>query len=118
MKRAVYCIVCVALIALALPAAAADVTGKWNCDVQLDMGGGEIVFEFKQEGEALTGTYSGMAGEIDLTGTVKGDEIEFQFETEFGTIVYKGKIESAGSMSGTADYAGQAGGTWTAKRAE
>ena len=37
---------------------------------------------FKQDGEKLTGHYSGQLGEADLTGTVKGQDIEFKFAAE------------------------------------
>jgi len=98
--------------------AAADVTGKWTFSVQLDMGSGSPTFVFEQDGENLTGTYSGEAGQAKLKGTVKGNEIQFSFDSDFGVVKYEGTIEDADSMKGTADYAGQASGTWTAKRAK
>jgi hypothetical protein len=103
-------------------ALAADVTGKWDFDVSLDAGSGSPRFTFAQSGESVTGTYSGAAGESKLTGTVKGDRIEFTFDANLGgenlKVVYKGKIEGEGAMSGTADYGGMASGKWTAKRAK
>jgi hypothetical protein len=106
------------LLLLTLPLAAADVTGKWNFEVSLDVGSGSPTFEFKQDGENLGGTYSGAAGEAKLTGTVKGTAIQFQFKTEWGTVKYEGTIEGPDSMKGKADYMGQANGTWTARRAK
>ncbi len=106
------------ILLVALPLMAADVTGKWNFEVSLDIGSGNAVFEFEQAGETLTGAYSGAAGEAKLTGTVKGTEIRFQFETEWGAVKYEGSIEGADSMNGKAVYAGQASGTWTAIRAK
>ncbi len=111
-------LVVVALLLLCLPAEAADVTGKWTFEVQLDMGSGSPTFDFKQDGENLTGTYSGQAGKAKLKGTVKGDQIQFSFDSEFGTIKYEGTIENANSMKGKSDYGGQTSGTWTAKRAQ
>jgi len=108
----------VALAVAALPAAAADVTGSWVFTVELDMGSGNPTFDFQQDGETLTGTYHGIAGDAELTGTVKDNQIEFGFETSWGKITYQGTIEDDGTMKGTADYGGQASGTWTAKRAE
>ena len=108
----------VLLIVAVSPLAAADVSGKWTFEVNMDMGSGSPSFIFEQEGEKLTGTYSGAAGEAELTGTVKGDTIVFQFQTEWGTVKYEGTIEPDGGMKGKADYAGQAQGTWTAKRSE
>ena len=108
----------VTTLLVALPLMAADVTGKWNFEVSLDMGSGSPVFEFKQDGETLSGTYSGAAGSANVTGTVKGTAIQFQFDSDFGVVKYEGTIKDAGNMEGKADYAGQAAGTWTAKRAK
>jgi hypothetical protein len=108
----------VAFFLLALPAGAAEVTGKWTFDVELDVGSGSPTFVFEQDGENLTGTYSGRLGEAKLKGTVKGDQIEFSFDTNYGTVRYEGTVEGPDQMKGTADYAGQASGTWTAERAK
>lgn len=100
-----------------LAALAHDVTGKWEFNVQTDAGGGSPNFVFKQAGEKLTGTYSGLFGTAELTGTVKGDDIEFSFEASFGDqkgkVVYKGKIEGPGKMKGDVELAGLGSGTWT-----
>ena len=98
-------------------ALAHDITGKWTFQVDTDAGSGSPTFVFKQTGEKLTGTYSGLFGTADLTGTVKGDEIEFSFEAgtadQKAKIVYKRKIESAAKMAGSADLGGLGSGTWT-----
>ena len=106
------------LFALISTAALAhDVTGKWTFQVDTDAGSGSPTFVFKQAGEKLTGTYSGLFGTAELTGTVKGDDIEFSFEADAGgqkaKVVYKGKIESAGKMKGSADLGGMGSGTWS-----
>ena len=101
---------------LALPLCAADISGKWN--VEIDLGGqsGTPKFTFQQKGEILTGTYAGQLGESKLTGTVKGDDVSFQFETSGIKVTYIGKVTSPTTMKGQADYGGQAEGTWTAKK--
>ena len=106
------------ILVLTMPLLAADVSGKWVFEVKLDMGTGSPTFAFEQDGEQLTGTYSGAAGSAKLTGTVKGNSIEFQFKTDWGTVKYEGTIDGQDAMSGKADYAGQANGSWKAKRAE
>jgi hypothetical protein len=92
-----------------------DITGTW--DVEIDINGmqGMPVFTFKQEGDKLTGKYKGQFGEADVTGKIKGAEIEFSFEAQGAKIVYTGKIDKD-TMKGTADYAGQASGDWKAKK--
>jgi hypothetical protein len=101
-------------------ALAHDITGKWTFDVQTDAGSGAPTFTFKQEGEKLTGTYNGTFGTAPLTGTVKGDAIEFTFEAtvadQKGKVTYTGKIDASGKMKGEVDYAGLGHGTWTAAK--
>jgi len=109
----------VALI-LALPLMAADVSGKWDFAVDLDVGSGSPTFVLEQQGETITGTYSGAAGQANLKGTVKGDDIEFQFEADTGgekiSVRYSSKILAADKMKGTAKYGTMGSGTWTATR--
>jgi hypothetical protein len=108
------------LLTLILGCAAAlahDISGKWTFNVETDAGSGAPTFVFKQDGEKLTGTYSGTFGTADLKGTVKGDAIEFAIEVNMGdqkgTVVYKGTIESAAKMKGDVELAGLGKGTWT-----
>jgi len=117
-------LVAAALIALAvgLGAAQASVAGKWNLTVQFEQGSGAPTVVFKQDGEALTGTYTGQFGEAPLTGTLKGKDIVFRvkvsaqgYDVEF---TYSGTLESETTMKGTVDLGGMASGTWTGKRAE
>ena len=95
---------------------AADITGNWTFQVDLGGQGGSPKFSFQQKGEVLSGTYSGQLGESKLTGAVKGDKVEFQFEISGIAVAYIGTIVSATVMKGKADYGGQAEGTWTAKK--
>jgi hypothetical protein len=92
-----------------------DVSGTWNVEIELAGQTGTPVFTFKQEGEKLTGKYKGQFGEADVTGTLKGNAIEFSFETQGAKIVYKGTVDKD-TMKGQADYAGQAMGDWKAKK--
>lgn len=101
---------------LALPLAAADISGNWTFAVDLGSQSGSPKFTFQQKGEVVTGTYTGQLGESKLNGTVKGDLVEFRFETSGIDVVYTGTIVSATEMKGKCDYGGQAAGTWTAKK--
>jgi hypothetical protein len=118
---AVLAIVLTASLTAAAQAAKFDVTGKWLFSVQTDAGGGTPTVTLKQDGEKLTGHYSSQTfGEVDLTGTVKGQDIKFSFSADAqGTslqVTYTGTIESNDSMKGTVDLGGMAQGTFTAKR--
>ena len=94
-----------------------DVTGAWLAEVDINGAVGMPEFTLKQDGEKLTGKYKGQFGAADLTGKVKGNDIEFSFDIMGeAKVTYTGTIEKDGTMKGKADYAGQASGTWTAKK--
>ena len=93
---------------------AADVTGTWNFTVETDMGTGTPTIVLKQDGDKLSGTYSGQLGEAKVTGSVKGEAVEIWFEAapqgDTIKVKYTGKIESASKMSGDVDLGGMAKG--------
>ena len=99
---------------------AADVNGKWDFAIELDAGSGNPMFEFQQKAEALSGTYTGMLGTAQLTGTVKGSNISFTFDAEFNgekmRVVYEGTVEGDSKMKGTVKLGTLGGGTLTAKK--
>ena len=90
--------VAVAVAILAVAVQAADVTGKWTGQVPTRDGGTrESTFNFKQDGEKLTGTMTGPQGDIELKdGAVKGDDVSFNVALSFGgndvKLIYKGKV--------------------------
>jgi hypothetical protein len=95
-----------------------DVTGAWSVTVETEAGSGNPSFTFKQEGEKLTGRYKGLLGEFDLTGTVKGDKIEFSFKTTGqveGVVNYAGTTDGK-TMKGKVSLAGLGEGTFTGKK--
>jgi hypothetical protein len=97
------------LMLSALALMGADLTGTWSVAVVLDAGSGAATFTFKQTGEALTGTYTGTFGSAQVTGTVKGDQIEWSFDNDqVGKVTYQGTVDGAGKMKGTVIY-GQLG---------
>jgi hypothetical protein len=106
----------VSLIFLAAIAWAADLTGKWEFKVETSAGSGTPRFDLVQKGEALSGHYAGALGEAELTGTVKGEDVEIRFDVGGNTVIYKGKALKDGTLKGTVDIAGQATGTWTGHR--
>ena len=125
-QRAAPIVAALAAISSAPPAAAGqaakiDVTGKWTFTVETSAGSGTPTVTLKQDGENLTGHYSSAnLGEADLTGSVKGRQIDFSFMAEAQgasfQVTYTGTIEVKDSMKGKVDLGGQAQGTFTAKR--
>jgi hypothetical protein len=86
-------------LCLSMVASAADVTGKWTA--QVPSRGGEArttTFNFKADGDKLTGTMTGFQGqEIAISdGKISGDTISFVVTMERGgnTIkqTYTGKV--------------------------
>ena len=95
-----------------------DVTGAWSVTVETEAGSGNPSFTFKQEGEKLTGRYKGLLGEFDLTGTVKGDKIEFSIKVTGqveGVVTYAGDTDGK-TMKGKVSLAGLGEGTFSGKK--
>jgi hypothetical protein len=96
-----------------------DVTGTWLFQVDTSAGSGTPTMTFKQEGETLTGRYSGQLGEAPLSGTVKGTSVEFVIDLEADgnkvRIAYSGAVEKD-AIKGQVDLGGFAEGTFTAKK--
>lgn len=109
-----------ASIALAAqaPAAKVDLTGAWTFTVSVDGAvSGTPTVTLKQEGEKITGHYSSQTfGEVDITGTLKGQDLVFTFGSDAGAVTYTGKVESNESIKGSADFGGAASGTFEAVR--
>lgn len=116
MKALIFVLCC----ALAPPQTPTDVTGKWTFQVQTSVGSGTPTISLKQDGEKLTGHYSGQLGEADLTGTVKGQSITFTFTINVQgyeiVATYTGTIEDKDSLKGTTRLGDLGDGTFTAKR--
>jgi hypothetical protein len=91
-----------------MPLLAHDISGNWEFTVDTAAGSGSPSFVFKQDGEKLTGTYNGLFGKADLTGSVKGDQIEVAH--------YSGTIESDKKMKGKVEIGDLGEGTWTAAK--
>lgn len=103
----------------ALTLLGADLTGTWSVAVVLDAGSGAATFTFKQTGDALSGTYTGTFGQAQVTGTVKGDQVEWSFDSDqVGKVTYQGTIDGAGKMKGTVIYGQLGKGTFTGERAQ
>jgi hypothetical protein len=100
--------------------AKADVTGKWAFNVETAAGSGTPTITLKQDGEKLTGHYSGQLGEADLTGTAKGNDIEIKFTVDVQgnqlNCIYSGAVDAKDSMKGKVQIVGLGDGTFTAKK--
>jgi hypothetical protein len=117
MKKALAILATVAFTAASL--FASDLSGTWNAKVDLGDQTGTPTFVLKQDGEKLTGTYSGALGKAPINGTVKGKDVTIDFEAAGVKVHYAGKLDSdEKKMEGTVDYGGQASGTFTATKSK
>ena len=91
-----------------LAAQASDISGTWVFSVNMSRSGFEETFVLNQQGEKLTGSYKGIFGEKNITGTVKGDrvviEVEVIRERRPVKATYTGTIESQAKMTGRLEY--------------
>src|SRR2546427_12727168 len=86
------------LLRVVVAALAADVNGKWVAQVP-GRGGQmqDVTFNFKADGDQLTGTVSGRRGDTNISdGKIEGDEISFSQVMEFNgnqmKLMDKGKV--------------------------
>jgi hypothetical protein len=126
MKSKAFLVLTIAVVVVAAASAHAgqaskvDVTGKWLFNVETQAGSGTPTITLKQDGEKLTGHYSGQLGEADLTGTVKGQDVAFKFTVDAQgnnlECTYTGTLEGKDALKGKVNIAGLADGTFTAKK--
>src|SRR4051812_22613775 len=90
-----------ALLLAALPAAAADLAGKWSAEFDTPIGVQKYVYEFKKSGDALTGeaTFDRSIGKgtVQLNNVkVDGDKVSFEepltVDGNSMTITYSGTL--------------------------
>ncbi len=98
-----------------------DVTGVWVFSVESPAGKSNPTLTFKQDGEKLTGQYSSqLMGQAELTGTVKGQAIEFVVSATVQGIPielkYTGAVDTKDSMKGTLSAGDFGNGTFTGSR--
>jgi hypothetical protein len=89
-----------------------NLTGTWGLEYMGRDAPIKMTFVFKQEGEKLSGVFSGVGPypEASVTGVVKGNKVVFGWDFKGGmspqsaqsvqTITFKGTIDSATRMTG------------------
>ena len=98
-----------------------SVAGKWTVELNMSMGQATPALELKQDGEKITGTYTGRYGVAPVTGVLKDRVIEFKININAeGTDVeawYTGEVAADGqTMKGTATLGPAGDATWLARR--
>ena len=84
------------LLALAISARAADISGKWVGQVPRGDQTVETTFVFKADGEKLTGTVSdGQGGTLAIAdGKISGDMVSFSVTTQRGKRTFTGTVSA------------------------
>jgi len=78
------------MASLSLLALAADITGDWKADLQTPQGVVQVSYSFKQQGEALTGTWQAAQSPIVQIsdGKVTGNRVSFVVKIEAANMVF------------------------------
>lgn len=105
-------------------AKAPDIAGKWTMVLELSIGTSNPTLVLKQDGETLTGTYTGRYGDAKLTGKVMADRklqfsVSLDAEGQSVTMFFTGEVAPDGQtlIKGISQIEGLGEGTWAAKRA-
>ena len=97
----------------------ADVAGTWTLKVETQAGTGTPTLVLVQDGEKLTGTYTGRFGKSPITGTIKGNALEFSFTASgpmgSAEVSYSATVDGD-NVSGTMTMGSMAGGSFTGKK--
>ena len=72
-------------------------TGKWVGSVETPNGPIELTYEFKAEGETLTGTVASAMGSLPISnGKVAGDTLTFEVDLRRRQDHHEAKVNAAG----------------------
>ena len=101
-------------------APSADIAGTWETSFDSQVGKQTYTYDFKLDGETLTGHAKSNLGEGDIKGTVDGDKVTFveslDYQGQNLDITYTGQIVSADEIRFKRDVGGQGGEEFIATR--
>lgn len=84
----------VLLLTVAAVAHAADITGRWLGRVSTPNGDFELVYNFRVEGETLTGALTTPGGDLPLQdGKIQGDNLSFTMSFGDNPVAYTGVVK-------------------------
>ena len=120
MKLRMAAAVAIFVLAVCLPALAADISGQWTTTINSQVGDQHYVYTFKVDGEKLTGTAKSDDSTNEIQdGVVKGDDVSFTENREYQgqklVFKYVGKI-SGDEIHFTRELAGFDKEVFVAKR--
>ena len=99
---------------------AGGVTGKWAMTIEMDVGTATPSLELEQDGDKLTGTYSGRYGDYPVAGKITARTLTFSFamgDDHSMVMNFTGELAADGaSIKGTADMGEMGQNKWSAAR--
>src|SRR5205809_682018 len=91
------CLLALAIFS-ALPLTAADLTGHWIFDGEVNGNPVQLECDLKQEGAKLSGTCKTQTGEVQLAGETNDPKVRFSYSVDYQgstyTLYYSGTLES------------------------
>jgi hypothetical protein len=70
-------------------AAAVDLSGKWTGTLEMQGGSFPLTYNFKVDGEKLTGTVEGPDGPVDIdSGVIKNNDFKFNVTLQSGDVIH------------------------------
>jgi hypothetical protein len=82
--------------------AQSDITGKWKATLAGPQGEMELIFNYKVEGNVLTGTIASQMGEIPLeNGKVDGKKFSYGFSVQDMDVTHNGEVISKDELAVT-----------------
>lgn len=107
------------LLCSVLPAAAADVTGRWSFEGDVTGNPIRLQCELRQNGDKLEGTCTSKNGEVKLAGAVNDPKVRFSYAVDYQgttyTLYYSGTLDSDSGMKGEIEVSGTTG-TFSARK--
>jgi hypothetical protein len=100
-----------------------DITGKWTMVLELSIGTSNPTLDLKQDGDKVTGTYTGRYGPSKLTGKLDAERklafsVALDAEGMSVTMQFTGEVAADGQSiaKGVVQIEGLGDGAWIAKK--
>ena len=105
MKKLLISVVMIAASAFA--AGSSDLTGNWAVHISVSGNDSDQECKFVQTGGKLTGTCKGPEKDLPITGTIEGNKLLWQYDSEYNgsplTVKFTATLDGSDKISGTVD---------------
>jgi hypothetical protein len=97
-----------------------SVAGLWNASMETPGGTSSFQLDLKLRGDTLSGTVKRARGDVPLSGSVKGNVVDFSYSIDYNGNPFTLSVHatvSGDAMTGTVDLGGNGEEPFSAKRA-